>query len=50
MPKVPGTPTGATENLAADDESAADAAPATEIGRDRIRLQLELLTDSVQRG
>jgi hypothetical protein len=50
MPEVPSTATGATENLTADNEAAADVAPATEISRDRVRRQLKLFADGVQRG
>src|SRR4029453_11027511 len=48
MTEVAGTPSGAGENLAIDDEAAADAAPPTEVGRYGIRPQSQLNPNGMQ--
>src|SRR4029450_6069779 len=48
MTEVAGTPSGATENLAVNDQAAPDAAQPTEVGRYGIRSQAQLNPDGMQ--
>src|SRR4030095_1025200 len=48
MTEVAGTPSGATENLAVNDQAAPDAAHPTEVGRYGIRSKAQLNPDGMQ--
>jgi hypothetical protein len=50
MPQVARTPAGAAEDLAVGDQTASNAAQATEVCRDGVRWQAKLASDGMQSG